>query len=246
MVKGLKVLGIIPARGGSKGIPKKNIYPLVNHPLIAYSISNSKNSKYLDRTIVSTDNEDIANISIKYGADVPFFRPKELSEDSTTDYPVILHALNWLKDNDKFVPDLIVQLRPTSPLRPKNLIDDSITDLIKNNSADSLRGVVEASQTPFKMWYEEDSFLLPILGELKNEYFNMPRQKLKKTFFQTGHIDIIKKKTILEKKSLTGQNIVSKKIDLNYCVDIDSEEDLNRAKKQIVEGRVDICIPFLE
>ena len=114
----MEILAIIPARGGSKSIPRKNIRPLAGHPLIAYSIAAGRQSRLVTRTIVSTDDEEIAAVARQYGAETPFLRPAEFAQDNTTDFPVFTHALGWLKEHEGYQPDIIVQLRPTSPIRP--------------------------------------------------------------------------------------------------------------------------------
>ncbi len=124
------ILAIIPARGGSKGIPRKNIRNFVGYPLIAYSIAASLQSELVTRTIVSTDDEEIAAVAREYGAETPFLRPAVFAEDNTTDLPVFEHALNWLVENEDYHPDVVVQLRPTSPIRPPGCVDDAVKILL--------------------------------------------------------------------------------------------------------------------
>jgi len=121
----MQILAIIPARGGSKSIPRKNIRPLAGHPLIAYSIAAALGSQSVTRTIVSTDDEEIAAVARQYGAETPFLRPVELAEDQTTDLPVFQHALACLAEQEAYHPDVIVQLRPTSPIRPPDCVDQA-------------------------------------------------------------------------------------------------------------------------
>ena len=125
-MKKQKIIAIIPARGNSKSIPRKNIREFAGYPLIAYSLTAAHRSHFINRIIVSTDNEEIANVSRGYGAEVPFMRPAELALDDTTDYPVFKHALQWLATNENYHPDFVVHLRATSPLYPKQLIDNAI------------------------------------------------------------------------------------------------------------------------
>ena len=115
-------ISLIPARGGSKVIPKKNIVSLAGKPLIVHSIEYSLSCPRVNRTIVSTDNSEIAEIALHHGAEVPFVRPSDLAQDDTPDLPVFYHALNWLRENEGFCPDFIAQLRPTTPIRPPGLI----------------------------------------------------------------------------------------------------------------------------
>ena len=136
MYKGKTILGLIPARGGSKGLPRKNIRPLLGKPLIAWTIEQALASEYLDRVVVSTDDEKIAEISRKYGAKVPFMRPKESAADEARRIDVVLHAIDWMEKNDNSY-DLIMLLQPTSPLRTSEDIDKAIK-LFISKKADSL------------------------------------------------------------------------------------------------------------
>ena len=126
MYKNKKILAIIAARGGSKGIPKKNIIDLGGHPLIAYSIAVAKLSKLIERIIVSTDSEEIAEISKKYGAEVPFIRPEEYARDNSPDKEFVQHAINWFKEKENYAPEYMVHIRPTTPLRKPEIIDEAI------------------------------------------------------------------------------------------------------------------------
>src|SRR4029079_13968109 len=114
-----EILALIPARGGSKGIPRKNIRTFAGYPLIAWSIAAAKQASCVTRIIVSTDDEEISSVARQFGAETPFLRPSELAQDQTTDLPVFEQALDWLRDNESYKPDITVQLRPTSPIRTK-------------------------------------------------------------------------------------------------------------------------------
>jgi N-acylneuraminate cytidylyltransferase len=210
MINNLKVLALIPARGGSKRIPDKNIKELCGKPLISYAIEQSKNSKYVDRVLVSTDYENIRNISLKYGAEVPFLRPAEISGDKSTDYEAFFHAICWLKDNENYTPDIIVQIRPTSPLRTTDQIDLALEYFIANKDADSLRTVTRPEQHPYKMYKTNEKGYLEPLFVLagQSDAFNLSEQMLPKCFKHVGYIDIMWTKTITEKKSMTGDNIL--------------------------------------
>lgn len=218
----LKVLAVIPARGGSKSIPRKNIKSFAGHPLIAYSIAAGLQSKTVSRVMVSTDDEEIAEISRSYGAEVPFLRPPELARENVADLAVFEQALNWLKKEEGYQPDLVVQLRPTSPLRPPTCVDDAVSLLLKDNRSDSVRGVVPSGQDPYKMWRIENGYLAPLLQSEFSEHYNMPRQKLPLTFWQTGHIDVIRYQTIVEKHSMSGALILPYLLDCSYAIDIDN------------------------
>ena len=149
-------LALIPARAGSKSIPNKNIQPFHGHPLLAYSIAAAQQADSVSRVIVSTDSEEIAAIAREYGAETPFLRPTEFAQDDTEDFPVFEHALNWLAENEDYHPDIVVQLRPTSPVRPSGLIDQAIATLLDHRDADSLRGVVLAGQNPPREQHDDE------------------------------------------------------------------------------------------
>ena len=199
-----EVIALIPARGGSKGIPRKNIRLFAGYPLIAWSVAAAKQSELVTRIIVSTDDEEIAAVAREYGAETPFLRPLELAQDRSTDLPVFEHALKWLEDVESYRPDVIVQLRPTSPIRPRSMVDDAIRILADHSKADCVRGVVPAAQNPFKMWrFEDEGKPLKPLLELGGipEPYNAPRQALPPVYWQTGHIDAIRVSTIAQKHS---------------------------------------------
>ena len=223
-----EILALIPARGGSKGIPRKNIRSFAGYPLIAWSIAAAKQASCVTRTLVSTDDEEIASVARELGAETPFLRPSELAQDQTTDLPVFEHALEWLKEQEGYQPEIVIQLRPTSPIRPKDCVDRAVKILLEHEEADSVRGVVPAGQNPYKMWRfaGEDRPLTPLLQvEGIAEPYNAPRQSLPPVYWQTGHIDAIRVSTILHKKSLTGDVIYPLVIDPRYTVDIDNLSD---------------------
>ena len=223
-----ETLALIPARGGSKGIPRKNIRNFAGYPLIAWSIAAAKQSRLVTRVLVSTDDEEIAAVAREYGAETPFLRPAELAQDHTTDLPVFEHAIQWLHEKEGYQPEIVIQLRPTSPIRPKNCVDDSVNILLEHTDADCVRGVVPAGQNPHKMWRfaAEDQPMKPLL-EVAGiaEPYNAPRQILPPVYWQTGHIDAIRVSTIRQKHSLTGDVIYPLVIDPRYTVDIDNLSD---------------------
>ncbi|MDZ4260333.1 MAG: acylneuraminate cytidylyltransferase family protein, partial [Candidatus Sungbacteria bacterium] len=209
MYKGNNVLAVIPARGGSKGIPKKNIKMLAGKPLIVWSIEVAKASQYIDRTIISTDSEEIAEVSRTAGAEVPFLRPAEFAQDLTPDTPVFEHCLQWLKEKEHFVPELIVHLRPTGPMRTAQEIDKAIELLVLHPEADSVRSVEEPDKPPFKMWSPEGEYIRPFaeVSGMK-DFHTMPRQMLPKVFQTTADIGIMRLSTVLEKKSVIGDTVL--------------------------------------
>ncbi len=241
----MEVLAVIPARGNSKSIPQKNIREFGGFPLIAYSIAAGLQAACVTRTIVSTDAEDIAAIARDYGAEVPFLRPSELAQDDTLDLPVFQHALNWLSKKEDYHPSVVVQLRPTSPFRPPEMVDLAVQLLLDHQKADSVRGVVPTTQNPYKMWrINEEGFMLPLIEvEGTKEVYNAPRQDLPDTYWQTGHIDAIRPEVILKKKSMNGDLILPLFVDPAYTVDIDTLLDWQRAEKLLLEGNLKVITP---
>ena len=254
-----EVLALIPARGGSKSIPRKNILPLAGHPLIAYSIAAGLAAVTVTRTVVTTDDEEIADISRKYGAETPFLRPAELSQDDTPDLPVFEHALTWLVEQENYRPEIVVQLRPTSPFRRVWHVDLAVYRLLERPEADSVRTVCVPFQNPFKMWkIGHDGFMQPLATKSKPsmpeiipesveispietdfpEPYNMPRQFLPPVYWQTGYVDVTWSDTILVKKSMTGEHILPLIIDPSEWIDIDSSADWRRAERMIESGEL--------
>jgi CMP-N,N'-diacetyllegionaminic acid synthase len=203
-----EVMALIPARGGSKSVPRKNLLPVAGRPLIAYSIMHAKACPSITRIVVSTDDDEIAAVAKQFGADVPFKRPADAATDAATDFQVFRHALNWLAEREGYVPELVVHLRPTGPVREAALIERAVQLMLQNPEADALRSVGTAEQTPYKMWRIEDSFLRPLI-ELPGypEAHSMPRQKLPTAYWQNGYVDIVRPRTIIELESMTG-NVV--------------------------------------
>ncbi len=243
MVGNQKIVAIVPARGGSKSIPKKNIRLLGEAPLLAYSIAAGLQSAYVDRVIVSTDSEEIAEVALAWGAEVPFLRPSTLAEDATTDFPVFEHAVQWLEANEGYHADLVVQLRPTSPLRPPRLLDEAIEILSRRPEADSVRCVTPSGQNPFKMWGIERGHLQPLLHLNLKEPFNQPRQSLPETFWQTGHVEVIRYETIVLKKSMTGEVILPCIVSPEYAIDLDNLYQWDYAEHVLTKWNLDLVLP---
>jgi YrbI family 3-deoxy-D-manno-octulosonate 8-phosphate phosphatase len=246
MVAKREVLALIPARGGSKSLPHKNIQLLAGHPLLAFSIAAAQQAEGVSRVVVSTDSEEIAATARQYGAEVPFMRPAEFAQDDSTDLPVFQHALGWLAENEDYRPEIVVQLRPTSPLRPPDLVDRALALLAEHPDADSVRGVVPAGQNPHKMWRLDETGgpmqpLLKVKGMA--EPYNAPRQSLPAIYWQTGHIDAMRAATILEKKSMSGAAIYPLLIDPRYTVDIDTIAHLRAAEALALSGEIEIVWP---
>jgi len=234
-----EILALIPARGGSKGIPRKNIRNFAGYPLIAWSIAAAKQASCVTRVILSTDDEEIAAVAREYSAETPFLRPVELAQDNTTDLPVFEHALAWLEEHEGYKPEVVIQLRPTSPIRPKNCVDSAVKILMSHEDADCVRGVVPAGQNPHKMWRFSGAGqpMKPLLEvEGIPEPYNAPRQILPPVYWQTGHIDAIRVSTIKQKSSLTGEVIYPLVIDPRYTVDIDNLSDWAKYESLVYSG----------
>lgn len=229
------VLAIIPARGGSKSIARKNARPLGGHPLVAWSIAAARSARRVGRVLVSTDDAELRALALAYGAEAPFLRPAELARDDTRDYPVLRHALEWLERAEGYRPEWIVQLRPTSPLRPHGLVDAALAQVECRPSADSLRAVVPAAQNPYKMWRLADGWLAPLASCALPEPYNAPRQELPAAFWQTGHIDVVRRATV-EAGTLTGARVVPFAVDPRYAVDIDTLEHWRAAEALLAAG----------
>ena len=159
----MNILALIPARGGSKGVPRKNIKLLGGEPLIAYTIREARKSRYITRVVVSTEDEEIARIAREHGAELPFMRPAELAADDVLDLPVFQHCLHWLRENQGYSPDIVVHLRPTAPLRTVFHIDKAIELFFAAPETDCVRSVSPAGEQPLKMWRVKDGLLIPYI-----------------------------------------------------------------------------------
>tara|TARA_B100001250_G_scaffold66509_1_gene52992 strand:+ start:16331 stop:17023 length:693 start_codon:yes stop_codon:yes gene_type:complete len=228
----VKILSVIPARSGSKSLKDKNIKLFNNLPLLSYSIKYSLKSKLITQTIVSTDSIKYAKISEKFGASVPFIRPKVLSKDNVQDFPVIKHALLNSEKYFSCIFDLVVLLRPTSPLRPSNLIENGVEKMIKNRNASSLRSITLSNEHPYRQWLlsSNKKYIHGYQSDVLESY-NLPRQSLNQTYFQTGDIEIIRRETIL-RGSISGNKIMPLIIDRKEMLDIDDIDDWNNLLKR--------------
>lgn len=191
------ILALIPARGGSKGLPRKNILPLAGKPLIAWTIEQALESKYIDKVVVSTEDKEISDISKKYGAEVPFIRPEELASDEAKTMDVIIHALNWFENRGEHF-DILVLLEPTSPLRDANDIDCCITTLLENVKAKAVVSVtkLEGSHPEFNVIINEENFIRKADGS--SDFKVLRRQELDDIYYFEGsvyvsYVDTLKK-----------------------------------------------------
>jgi CMP-N,N'-diacetyllegionaminic acid synthase len=233
MSESVKVYAAIPARGGSKGVPKKNIKLLAGFPLIAYSIAAGFMSRLIDRVIVSTDSPEIAEVARMYGAEVPFLRPAELAGDTSRDRDWVLHLLNWLQEAEGSVPDYLVHLRPTTPLRHPAIIDDAIGAMLADPSATALRSAHEAPETPFKWFTRSDQgyFQAFAPADAPPGFANWPRQLLPKVFIPDGYVDVLKTSYMLAAEEIHGDRI------FGYvspaCSEVDTLEDFAYLEFQV-------------
>lgn len=226
-----EILAIIPARSGSKSVKDKNIREINGKPMIAYSIEHAKTSKLISRVIVSTDSEEYAAIAREYGAETPFIRPAEYAMDTSLDLEVFEHALSFLKKEEGYVPDMVVQLRPTYPIRNVKDIDNMITQMLEDETIDSMRCVAPAKEVAYKMWHrDETGRLTPIMKDIK-ECYNMPRQDLPKVYYQNACIDVIRTSTITQMNSMSGDKIMGYEMEENF--DIDTEEEFKKAEEYL-------------
>lgn len=222
----LNILAIIPVRGGSKGVPRKNIKPFCGKPLLAWAIDEARKSRFITRIIVSTDDDEIAAVARSCGLEVPFMRPSEFAQDSTPDLPVFEHALNWLKTHEGYEPDLVVHLRANSPLRVVEDIDEGIELAIERPDADCVRAVAKAPLHPLKAYrLDEDGTLGPFVPEDVFGIecpFDRPWQSLPKAFTTGGYLSVLRPNTILEKRTMSGDKMLGYEVDSSHVLDIDT------------------------
>lgn len=227
------MIAIIPARSGSKGVPGKNIKLLGELPLFAYSIIAAKMMPSVLRVIVSTDSEEYAEIAKKYGAEVPFLRPNEISGDKSTDFDLFLHALNWFKENENLIPEYILHLRPTTPLRNPQIMEEAVKLFNENkNLASSLRSGHSAPESPYK-WFlkDENNYFKGLREDLTPEKVNLPRQSFPSVYIPDGYIDILKSSVILSTGTLHGDKMLV--FESPFCVEVDTKDDFEYLEFQI-------------
>lgn len=225
MINNKKILAIIPSRGGSKGIPRKNIKELNGKPLIEYTINTAKKSKYIDKLIVSTEDKEIAEISEKFGADIPFLRPAELALDDTPGIDPIIHSINWFNEKGTSF-DYVICIQCTSPFRKTEQIDEAIEILERENS-DSIVSVCESEVNPNWMKKVEN-------GEMKDYLSNIPfyarRQDMPKVYRLNGAIYIAKTEFLLNNKNWYNEKTLAYLMDRLSSVDIDDMLDFKFAE----------------
>lgn len=204
------IVAVIPARSGSKGVVGKNTKLLAGYPLLSYSIAAAQLTKGIDRIIVSTDSKEYASIARKHGAEVPFLRPDEISSDTSTDYDVIRHLFDWMLRSEGKLPEYLVHLRPTTPLREVTYIEAAIERMKHTNSATALRSIHEMSETAYKSFEIEKGYLKCICScSLDIEAANLSRQTYNKTYQANGYVDVIKTAYVIKNNKLHGDHVIA-------------------------------------
>jgi CMP-N-acetylneuraminic acid synthetase len=227
----VNILGLIPARGGSKAIPRKNIIALAGKPLLAYTCEAALGSRLLTRVLLSTDDQEIADVGLQFGVEAPFLRPSHLAGDDTPILPVIQQAIAFLEKEDGFYTDLVVLLQPTSPFREPDHIDDALR-LILDSDADSIVSVCELSHqyNPVSLVnVDEKGYLQPYhQGELV-----LRRQDKPQLFVRNGPAILITHRSVLDSDRLYGDKVIAYRMDKLESIDIDDQSDLTLAEALI-------------
>jgi len=220
----VRVLGLIPARGGSRAVPRKNVRELAGRPAIAWTIDQARSCGRLDRIVVTTDDEEIAQIARGEGAEVPFLRPGELALDDTPDLPVYLHALSWLREHDGHEPDLVVWLRPTAPLREPDDIAGAL-DVLEASGADCVRSVCKAEHHPYWMLALDGDRLVPFVEPDSGAVLR--RQLLPPVYRLNGAVDAVRRDRVDPGgRELFAGDIAAYVMPRDRSVDIDDELDV--------------------
>lgn len=212
-----KILAVIPARGGSKGVPRKNIRDLAGKPLIAWTIEEAKKSKYIDRLILSSEDDEIIEVAKQFGCEVPFKRPLELAQDDTPGIAPVLHAIEMCPGYD-----YVVLLQPTSPLRTVEDIDGCIEKLLGNN-AEFCVSVTEPEKSPYWMYTLENEKMVPLLQQ---EELVVRRQELPKVYALNGAVYVGRTSSLIEEKTFLTVNTLAYIMNQKNSLDIDNEMDL--------------------
>ena len=227
-----RVLVVVPARGGSKGIPRKNLQLLAGKPLVAHAVAAGLAARLVTRVLCSTDDPQIADVARSAGAEVPFLRPAELAADHSEDWPVFMHVLDWLAREEDWQPELVVNLRPTSPLRRPSHVDDAI-HLLLETGVDSVKAVSLARQHPHKMWLRHaDGRVEPYLKTpfRLSRGPDVPRAELEDVYWQNGVVDVTRHEVIVGQRVMIGQRVAGLLTEPADSIDIDTPLDLALAE----------------
>lgn len=232
----MRTLGVIPARGGSKGIPGKNLAPLAGLPLLQYTIRASQGSRHLTRTILSSDDPEILSVGRALGVEVPFVRPKELATDTASSVTVVLHALKFVEETEAGRYDFVCLLQPTCPLRTASDIDNAI-EMLAQSDADAVVSLSRVEEPhPMKMMLVSDQVIHPLFPDKWHEHLR--RQELPPVFSLNGGIYCVRRETLLDHNSLWGKKTLAYTMPADRSINIDSIHDLKTAEAIISERTV--------
>lgn len=232
MIQKEKTVAVIPARGGSKGIPRKNLSTVLGKPLIAYTIEAALKAQTLAKVIISTDDDQIRAVSQDYGAEVPFLRPSHLATDTTPGISVLQHAITYLSEHQDYQADMVVCLQPTSPLRSSEDIDAAVK-LCLDSGADSVVSLCQAKHHPYWMKKIVDGRVHPFMNENENHYTR--RQDLPPVYQLNGALYVTRRKVLLEENSVLGEHTLAYIMPEERSIDIDTPSDLKFAELLIKE-----------
>lgn len=241
MAESPTVVGLIPARGGSKRVPRKNIRPLAGHPLLAYTVEAARESGLFSDVIVSTDDEETVHIAQHYGASVPFMRPSELATDTSPDIEWVRHALESLQAQQVSF-DCFAILRPSNPFRQAGTIRRAWELFVAQESVDSLRAVEKCRQHPGKMWVVENNRMRPLLsgGPINLPWHSTPYEALPPVYVQNASLEIAWTRVVLEKGTIAGDVVVPFFTDLYEGLDINYPQDWQLAEELAGSGKVSL------
>jgi len=231
-----KIVALIGARAGSKGVPNKNLRSIGNYPLITYSLAAAQMSKYITETVFSSDSSIMLHTAMEYNPSViPIHRPNELASDTATDLEWIEDVCKQLQKKNN-LPDLLVHLRPTTPLRGIHVIDAAISCMLQCPDVTSLRSAHKLGESPYKMFVKSEHRWKPFMQMEKSEFYNLPRQAFPQVYHPNGYVDILRTKHILEKHNLHGDNILA--YETEKVIEIDSLDDLEEADSKYTENMI--------
>lgn len=231
-----EVLGVVQARSGSRGLPGKNIRPLLGKPLMGWMIEHARAARRITRLILSTDSEEYAEIGRRFGAETPFLRPAELAADEATDLQVMTHALSWLAEREGYRPEIVVRLQPTNPTFPGEWIDRGIQALLEDPGADSVRPITPTPKHPHKMWRLDPATgrIAPLLDPAQSgfaEPYNTGRGLLPKVYVQVGAMEAVRTEVVMGQGSMAGKKIRGLLVeDPLLTLNIDTELDFLAAE----------------
>ena len=236
----MDVFALVTARSGSKGIPDKNLKQIGNHSLLEWSIKSALKSSQVTKVFLSTDSAEYAKLGKSFGAIVPFLRPAEIASDTAIDLDIFKHFLTEIKE----VPQAIVHIRPTTPLRNPHIISDAVNKFIElKNGITSLRSVHEMSESAYKTFEVSDQGLLkPIASVADGEKANLPRQAFPKTFQANGYVDVLDPEFILKEHKLHGDKIFAFKTPV--VTEVDSLPDLEYLNWEVQQNQELVKLVF--